>query len=60
MNIGVIGLGLIGGSMAKAIKEATSHVVYGYDKNSDVIRKALMDNAIDLSLEANLRAVVFL
>ncbi len=54
MNIGVIGLGLIGGSMAKAIKEATSHVVYGYDKNSDVIRKALMDNAIDLSLEANL------
>ena len=31
MKIGVVGLGLIGGSMAKAIKENTVHTVYGYD-----------------------------
>ena len=29
MNIGIIGLGLIGGSMAKAVKTHTEHTVYG-------------------------------
>ena len=32
MNIGIIGLGLIGGSMAKAVKTHTEHTVYGCDK----------------------------
>ena len=31
MKIGVVGLGLIGGSMAKAIKENTKHTVLAYD-----------------------------
>ena len=30
MLIGVIGLGLIGGSMAKAINQNTDHSVYGF------------------------------
>ena len=33
MNIAVVGLGLIGGSMAKAIKRATRHTVLGADKS---------------------------
>lgn len=29
--VGVVGLGLIGGSMAKALKKYTGHLVYGCD-----------------------------
>ena len=31
MRIGIVGLGLIGGSMAKAIKAYTGHTVIGYE-----------------------------
>ena len=37
MKIGIVGLGLIGGSMAKSIKEKTSHTVFGYDKNEETM-----------------------
>lgn len=47
MNIGIAGLGLIGGSMAKAIKKYTWHQVYGFDTNEDVMRQALADGNID-------------
>lgn len=50
MNIGIIGLGLIGGSMAKSIKEKTSHTVYGYDKNPETMFLAKMTKGIDESL----------
>ena len=30
MEIGIIGLGLIGGSLAKAISQNTDNTVYGY------------------------------
>lgn len=46
MKIGIIGLGLIGGSLAKAIKQNTSEFVYGYDLNNDVILSAINANAI--------------
>ena len=29
MKVGIVGLGLIGGSMAKSIKTRTAHTVYG-------------------------------
>ena len=29
MKIAIVGLGLIGGSMAKSIKAKTAHIVYG-------------------------------
>ena len=34
MQIGIVGLGLIGGSMAKSIKNRTSHTVWGTDPDS--------------------------
>lgn len=47
MNIGIIGLGLIGGSMAKAIKTHTAHTVYGCDKVESIQLRAKMVEAID-------------
>ena len=47
MNIAVIGLGLIGGSICKALKANTFHHVMGLDTNEDTIRKALEQGAID-------------
>ena len=49
-TIGVVGLGLIGGSMAKAIKKYTTHTVYGYDTNESTVQKALEQGAIDIRL----------
>lgn len=47
MNIGIVGLGLIGASMAKAIKKNTENKVFGYDISADVTKKALNDKTID-------------
>ena len=45
-TIAIIGLGLIGGSLAKAIKENTPHTVLGMDQNSKVADFALSCGAI--------------
>ncbi len=50
MNIGVVGLGLIGGSLAGAIKQNTNHSVYGYDINNDVVNKAMQSGFVDFQL----------
>lgn len=47
MKIGIAGLGLIGGSFARAIKEHTGHTVYGYDISDQVMCRAESDNVID-------------
>ena len=47
MNIGVVGLGLIGGSIIKSAKKNTNFMVYGYDINSDVVKNARESNFID-------------
>ena len=47
LNIGIAGLGLIGGSLAKAYKRAQVHAVYGYDLNDAVQGIAKVDGAID-------------
>lgn len=47
MTIGIVGLGLIGGSMAKAIKTHTTHQVIGYDRDTLVLDMALESGAID-------------
>ncbi len=50
MKILIVGLGLIGGSLCKAIKENTTHSVIGTDNNTEVIKSALECNAIDSEL----------
>lgn len=47
MNIVIVGLGIIGGSIAKALKKNTEHYIIGIDKNHSVEEKALSDGAID-------------
>ncbi len=50
MNIAVIGLGLIGGSMAKALKKYTPHTILGMDTDPQVMFKAKLLEAIDVEL----------
>lgn len=52
MNIGIVGLGLIGGSMAKALKKRTEHTVFGADKVESVLLKARVLDAIDGEMTA--------
>ena len=49
LTIGVVGLGLIGGSMAKAYKQA-GHVVYGYDASETVTKFAILSGTLDGAL----------
>lgn len=50
MTVGICGLGLIGGSMAKAYKEA-GHRVLGYDNNTASLGYACLAGIIDETLE---------
>ena len=50
MNVGIVGLGLIGGSMAKSIKARTAHTVWGVDLDSETMSLARMCGAIDAPL----------
>ncbi|MEG6617267.1 prephenate dehydrogenase [Peptococcaceae bacterium 1198_IL3148] len=51
MNIGVVGLGLIGGSIAKSIKQNTDYKVFGTDIQDSVIYCAKLFEAIDDALD---------
>ncbi len=57
MNIGVVGLGLIGGSIAKSAKKNTNFKVYGYDINEAVVKKAVQEKSIDGELTEKRLAV---
>ena len=50
MNVGIVGLGLIGGSMAKSIKTRTAHTVWGIDLDLETMNLARMCGAIDGAL----------
>jgi len=52
MKIAVIGLGLIGGSICKALKIGTSHTVLGLDTNVDTMIKAKEQRAIDGAIDS--------
>ncbi|MGI5978150.1 MAG: prephenate dehydrogenase [Oscillospiraceae bacterium] len=57
MTIGIIGLGLIGGSMAKAVKSRTAHRVFAFDRDPAVLNAALTERVCDGVLErAQLKA----
>ncbi|MBQ2040822.1 MAG: prephenate dehydrogenase [Lachnospiraceae bacterium] len=49
MTVGVVGLGLIGGSFVKAYKEA-GHRVYGYDIDKTIQGFAMLDGTVDAVL----------
>ena len=51
MKVGVVGLGLIGGSAAKAYK-AAGHTIFGYDVNPTVLGYAKLDGTMDKELTA--------
>ena len=50
-TIGIVGLGLIGGSLAKALKINTANKILGFDINPHVVKQALAEGAIDGSFE---------
>ncbi len=49
MNVLICGLGLIGASLAKALKKNTNHTVFGWNRTLSVTEKALRDGVIDKS-----------
>ena len=51
MQIGIVGLGLIGGSFARAIKEQTDHTVLAYDIDRSTLLGASLIGAIDGELD---------
>ena len=46
MTVGIIGLGLIGGSLAKSLSQNSDHIVLGYDIDKSIISEAKLLNAI--------------
>jgi len=52
MNIGIIGLGLIGGSFAKAYK-AAGHTVYASEIDQSILDFAVLSRVVDAPLDAD-------
>ncbi len=53
MNILVVGMGLIGGSLCKALKKYTYHTVTGCDRNKDIEIQALREAAVDRTFDGS-------
>lgn len=47
MTVGIVGLGLIGGSFAKAYSDNDEHKVLAYNRSKEVIEAAFTEKAID-------------
>ena len=54
MTVGIIGLGLIGASIAKTVRKHTDFVVLGYDVNKKVMENARLDATIDGELDLSM------
>lgn len=52
-TVGVVGLGLIGGSMAKAIRQYTDCALLGYDADGSVLSRALDEGVVSAALTAD-------
>ncbi len=53
MTVGVVGLGLIGGSLAKAYKRDPSVTVLGWNRSRSTLEFAMLDGAVDGELTAD-------
>ena len=53
LTVAVAGLGLIGGSLCRALKEYTGHQVLGLDADADTARQALGSGAVDEMIGAD-------
>lgn len=61
MNIGIVGLGLIGGSFAKVLSKNPEYTVYAYDINKTTLHYAVMTGAVAQELTPeNIGACEFL
>lgn len=47
MNIAIVGMGIIGGSLAKAFSKYTDHYIIGLNRTRSTLETALSDGAID-------------
>ncbi len=56
-NILIVGLGLIGGSLAAALRRAGHYQVWGYDRDADSMAQAVRDGVIDIA-QQDLHAAV--
>ena len=52
-NIGIIGLGLIGGSLARTTQNKTSYAVFGTDENDAIIKLGLNEEVLSAELSKN-------
>ncbi len=52
LTVGIAGLGLIGGSLAKALKKNTPHTVLGIDTDARTMQSALSGGAVDGQADA--------
>ena len=52
-KIGIVGLGLIGASIAKATKAYTHNTVFGYDIDEKTMEKAISEGTIDRELDVD-------
>jgi len=46
-KVAVIGLGIMGGSIVKALKKSGKYYVIGYNRTTDISQRALADKAVD-------------
>jgi len=51
MNIGIVGLGLIGGSLARAFKKYSNNRIYAHDLNSEALDLSISEGVTDGKLE---------
>jgi len=51
MTVGIVGLGLIGGSFAKAFKRSEGITVLGHNRNKNMLDFAILSGAVDAPLE---------
>lgn len=57
LKIAVIGLGLIGGSLALALRKYTNHTVVGFDQCGQTMKEAVRSGAVTASVSAMEEAV---